>query len=93
MQILQRQVVAVLAYIDDIVVVGSFDSIDGTTLGIVKVADAFKNMHEHVGVFFVETRERRGEQAVLAFFANIESSTRRPVDHGTETGLGPDPEA
>ena len=56
---LQRQVVAVLTYIDDIMVVGSFDSIDGTTLGIVKVADAFKKMHEHVGVFFVETRERR----------------------------------
>ncbi len=34
--------------------------VDGTTLGIVKVADAFKKMHEHVGVFIAETRERRG---------------------------------
>ena len=55
-----------------------FDSIDGTTLGIVKVAAAFMKMHGHVGVFIVETRERRGEQAVLAFFTNIEELRLRP---------------
>ena len=44
--------------------------VDGTTLGIAKVAAAFMKMHGHVGVFIVESRERRGEQAVLALFTN-----------------------